>query len=87
MKPQQMTPVAIDPAMMWTLNTNKRSVRLTLPPLSRAGQAKPLFVVLDFGATTVDEIIDRLLSLRGQMQPKRAAETEIRAANRARSHR
>jgi hypothetical protein len=70
MKPQQMMPVAIEPAMMWTLNADKKSVRLTLPPLPLAGQAKPLFVVLDFGAATVDEIIDRLLSLRGQMQPK-----------------
>jgi hypothetical protein len=70
MKPQQMMPVAIDPVMMWTLNADKKSVRLTLPPLPLAGQAKPLFVVLDFGTATVDQTIDRLLSLRGQMHPK-----------------
>jgi hypothetical protein len=70
MKPQQVMPVAVNPTMMWTLNADKKSVRLTLPPLPIAGQAKPLFVVLNFGTATVDEIIDRLLSLRGQMQPK-----------------
>jgi hypothetical protein len=39
-------------------NADKKSVRLTLPPLSLAGQAKPLFVALDIETTTVDEIID-----------------------------
>jgi hypothetical protein len=70
MKPHETMPLAIDTAMMWTLNADKKSVRLTLPPLPLAGQAKPLFVVLNFGTATVDEIIDRLLSLRGQMQPR-----------------
>ena len=60
---------AIDPATMWTLNANKRSIRLNLPPLQVAGQHRPLFIALDLETTTVDEIIDRLLSLRADMLP------------------
>jgi len=65
----QLIPAEIDPATMLTLNADKRSVRLSLPPLPVAGQAKPLFVALDLETATVDEIIDRLLSLRAKMLP------------------
>ena len=43
--------------------------RLTLPPLPVAGQPKPLYAALDLETTTVDEIVDRLLSLRAGMAP------------------
>ena len=66
---EEMMPVTMDPATMWTLNADKKSVRLTLPPLPVAGQAKPLFVALDFEAATVDEMIDRLTMLRVRMLP------------------
>jgi hypothetical protein len=69
MKREEMVPVTMDPATMWTLNADKKSVRLTLPPLSLAGQARPLFVALDFEAATVEEMIDRLTALRAQMLP------------------
>jgi hypothetical protein len=68
-KRSEMMPATVNPAAMWTLNADKRSIRLTLPPLQLAGQPKPLFVALDFETTTVDEIIDRLLSLRAGMLP------------------
>jgi hypothetical protein len=68
-KREHMMPIAVDSATMWTLNADKKSVRLTLPPLRLAGQAKPLFVALDFEAATVDEMIDRLTVLRAQMLP------------------
>jgi hypothetical protein len=64
-----MIPVTMDPATMWTLNADKKSVRLTLPPLPVAGQAKPLFVALDFEAATVEEMIDHLTVLRVRMLP------------------
>ena len=70
MKQPQIEPIAMDATLMWTLNADKQSIRLTLPPLPIAGQAEPLFVVLDFEATTIDETIDRLLSLRAKMQPR-----------------
>ena len=69
MKREDMLPVTVDAATMWTLNADKKSVRLTLPPLPIAGQAKPLLVALDFDAATVDEMIDRLTMLRAQMLP------------------
>jgi hypothetical protein len=69
MKRDDMMPVTMDPATMWTLNADKKSVRLTLPPLPIAGQAKPLFVALDFEAATIEEMIDRLTVLRAQMLP------------------
>jgi hypothetical protein len=34
----------VNPATMWTLNADKRSIRLTLPPLQLAGHPKPLFI-------------------------------------------
>jgi hypothetical protein len=61
--------ITIDSATMSTLNADKKSVRLTLPPLPLAGQAKPLLVALDFEAATVEEMIDRLTMLRAQMLP------------------
>ena len=69
MKREEMMPVTMDPATMWTLNADKKSVRLTLPPLPLAGHARPLYVALDFEAATVEEMIDRLTVLRAQMLP------------------
>jgi hypothetical protein len=69
MKRSEMMPAAVDPITMWTLNADQRSIRLTLPPLKLAGQSQPVFVVLDLETTTVDETIDRLLSLRAAMLP------------------
>jgi hypothetical protein len=68
-KREHMMPIRIDSATMWTLNADKQSVRLTLPPLPLAGQARPVYVALDFEAATVEEMIDRLTVLRAQMLP------------------
>ena len=70
MKRPRMMPVTMSVATMWTLNPDKRSIRLALPPVPVAGQDQPMFVVLDFEAATIDETIDRLLGLRAQMRPK-----------------
>jgi len=69
MKRTELMSAAVDPATMWTLNADQKSIRLTLPPLQLAGSPKPLFVAMDFETTTVDEIIDRLLGLRAGMLP------------------
>ena len=63
-----MIPGTVNPATMWTLNADKRSIRLTLPPLQLAGYPKPC-PPLDFETTTVDELFDRLLSLRAAVLP------------------
>jgi len=69
MKRQHMMPVEIDAATMWTLNADRRSIRLTLPGLALAQMAQPLTIALDIEASTVDEMIDRLTVLRAQMLP------------------
>jgi hypothetical protein len=66
-----MMPVEIDAATMWTLNADRRSIRLTLPRLPLAHMAQPLTIALDIKASTVDEMIDRLTVLRAQMLPAR----------------
>ena len=64
-----MMPVEIDAATIWTLNADRRSIRLTLPMLPLAHMAQPLTIALDIQASTVDEMIDRLTVLRAQMLP------------------
>jgi len=64
-----MMPIEIDAATMWTLNADRRSIRLTLPRLPLDDMAQPLTIALDIEASTVDEMIDRLTVLRAQMLP------------------
>ena|SRR5215468_11171559 len=64
MRHQDMMPVKIDVTAMWTLSSDRRSIRLTLPRLPLAHMAQPVTIVLDVEASTVDEIIDRLTVLR-----------------------
>jgi len=64
-----MMPIQIDTATMWTLNADRRSIRLTLPRLPLDDMAQPLTIALDIEASTVDEMIDRLTVLRAQMLP------------------
>jgi len=64
-----MMPIEIDAATMWTLNADRRSIRLTLPRLPLDHMAQPLTIALDIEASTVDEMIDRLTVLRAQMLP------------------
>jgi hypothetical protein len=68
MKRTGMMPLNANTNGMWTLSADRHSVRLALPPLQMA-DAESLKVVIDFGATTVDEIINRLTMLRSQMLP------------------
>src|SRR5262245_28603775 len=58
----------------WSLSEDRKNVRLAIPPVPLAGQAKPLRLFLDFDAEAVDAIIDRLMTLRSQMfEPPREA--------------
>jgi hypothetical protein len=56
------------PAEMFTL-LDRETVRLQLPDLPVAGLAEPLRIHLDFDATAVDEMLERLTQLRAQMLP------------------
>ena len=69
MRRQHKMPIEIDAATMWTLNDDRRSIRLTFPRLPLAHMTQPLTIALDIEASTVDEMIDRLTLLRAQMLP------------------
>ena len=72
MDKENMMPVAVDQGSLWTLNADRLTVRLALPPLPLA-DLPPINVKLDFDAATVDAMIERLAILRGQMLPPRKA--------------
>jgi len=59
----------IEIAQMWTLNDDRQSVKLSLPPLPLHGLPEPLRVTIDFEADMVEEILARLTQLRRQMLP------------------
>ena len=56
---------------MWVLASDRRSVRLNLPPVPLSGLAiaKPRALHLDCDAKAVEEILERLTVLRSQMLP------------------
>ena len=49
---------------------DRRSVRMTLPPLPVAGLPKPIAVKINLDAGVTEQMIDRLTVLRMQMLPK-----------------
>lgn len=59
----------IEIAQMWTLNDDRQSVKLSLPPLPLHGLPEPLRVAIDFEADMVEEILAHLTLLRRQMLP------------------
>jgi hypothetical protein len=69
MDKEQMMRVRASQATMWTLNADRKTVRLAVPPLRFAGMPEPLAVYMDFDAVTVDAMLERLTILRGQMLP------------------
>lgn len=70
MAPKDMMPIEHEKERMWTLGADRRSVRMTLPPLPVAGLPKPLAVKIDLDAGVIEQMIDRLTVLRMQMLPK-----------------
>jgi hypothetical protein len=69
MDPKNMMPVEMGDQTMWTLSSDRKTIRLALPPLPLAGMAEPIRAVVDFVAETVDAMLERLTILRGQMLP------------------
>ena len=51
-------------------HADRRSVRMTLPPLPVAGLPKPIAVKVNLDAGVTEQMIDRLTVLRMQMLPK-----------------
>ena len=54
---------------MWQLSNGSRTVRLSLPVLAAEGVPEPLHVNIEFDASIVDLMIDRLTVLRALMKP------------------
>lgn len=66
---KDMMPVEMSEETMWTLSSDRKTVRLALPPLPLAGMAEPIRAFMDFDAETVDAMLERLMVLRGRMLP------------------
>ena len=62
---------------LWTLSTDRKTVRLQLPQMIVDGVTKPLNVHLDLNARTVDDVIARLTVLRAQMLPALPAPAKL----------
>jgi hypothetical protein len=64
-----MMPVEHGMEKMWQLSNDGRTVRLSLPGLPVEGVPEPIHVNIQFDASVVDLMIDRLAMLRAQMKP------------------
>ena len=62
MKRADMMPMEHDPAQMWQLSADWRTMRMELPGLPIDGLPKPLTVKIDFDAGVVAQMIERLVS-------------------------
>ena len=62
---------------MWQLSNDGSSVRLSLPGLPVEGARQPVHINIEFDASVVDLIIDRLRMLRAQMKPPRPGERKL----------
>jgi hypothetical protein len=69
MDPEDMMPVDLDLASMWTLSEDRTTVRLSLPPIALEVLPKPFELFVDFDAKAVDQILARLSVLRVKMRP------------------
>jgi hypothetical protein len=56
-------------AEMWTLDADRRIVRLSVPEVPIPGLPQPLKVTIEFDARTIDAMLERLTILRAQMLP------------------
>lgn len=62
-------PLSFSQARLWRLSTDRRTIRLQLPPFRLARRKTPIEIHLDFEAEAVDEMLQRLTELRAQMLP------------------
>lgn len=68
MTDEAMMPIEADQTT-WTLSAHRTAVRLTLPPLPLGGLPESLKIHIEFDATTIDAMLERLTILRSQMLP------------------
>ncbi len=64
-----MIPIETNQQRMWTLSSDRKAVRLSLPPLRIRGMSEAIRVNMNFDAETIDAVIERLTILRGKTLP------------------
>jgi len=67
---------------MWQLSNDGSSVRLSLPGLPVEGARQPVHIKIEFDASVVDLMIDRLKVLRAQMKPPPPGAGKLKLASR-----
>jgi hypothetical protein len=80
MDQDDVLPVDVAKEMVWTLSPDRKTVRLSLPPLPLDGLREPIKVDMDLDVATVDAILDRLVDLRSQMVSSKLELSEGKAA-------
>jgi hypothetical protein len=80
MDQDDVMPVDIAKEMVWALSPDRKTVRLSLPPLPLDGLPEPIKVDVDLDVATVDAILDRLVDLRSQMVSPKLEPSEGKAA-------
>ena len=80
MEQDDVMPVDVAKEMVWVLSPDRKTVRLSLPPLPLDGLPKPIKVDVDLDIATVDAILDRLVDLRSQMVSPKLEPSEGKAA-------
>jgi hypothetical protein len=80
MDQDDVLPVDVAKEMVWTLSPDRKTVRLSLPPLPLDGLPDPIKVDMDLDVATVDAILDRLVDLRSQMVSSKLELSEGKAA-------
>src|SRR5258707_6009627 len=78
MSKKGMMRFAVEPATMWTLGKDRKSIRFAAPPLWLAGMPEPIHAFVEFDAKTVDAIVERLTILRSQRVPPLPARSLVR---------
>jgi hypothetical protein len=79
MDQDDVMPVDVAKEMVWALSSDRKTVRLSLPPLPLNGLPEPIKVDMDLDIATVDAILDRLVDLRSQMVSPKLEPSEGKA--------
>ena len=80
MDQDDVLPVDVAKELVWTLSPDRKTIRLSLPPLPLDGLPEPIKVDMDLEVATVDAILDRLVDLRSQMVSSKLEPSEGKAA-------
>ena len=66
---------------MWTLAPDRRTVRLSVPPVRMSGLREPIRIFVDFDAEGVEDVLRRLIVLRARMADLERPQTRAPGSN------